>query len=153
GLDGDELGEVVDGVDGAGGVLDLPDDYGGDLDRVAVGVVDLGLRRLLVADPGRDHDALGERVHPLQPGLADGAAVLAEQLHDTRLAGHDGGEPGQHEGGDDKDENAEPDQRLSGSAALAIGQQDQRHPDQYQDDAKHQHEQARQESGRSLGHR
>jgi len=44
GLDGDELGEVVDGVDGAGGVAYLPDDHGGDLDRVAVGVVDLGLR-------------------------------------------------------------------------------------------------------------
>ena len=54
GLDRDELREVVDRVDGAGGVLDLPDDDGGDLDRVAVGVVDLGLRRLLVADPGRD---------------------------------------------------------------------------------------------------
>jgi hypothetical protein len=42
GLGGDELREVIDRVDGTGGVADLPDDHGGDLDRVAVGVVDLG---------------------------------------------------------------------------------------------------------------
>jgi hypothetical protein len=42
GLDRDE-GVVVDGVGGGGGVADLPDDDGGDLDRVAVGVVDPGL--------------------------------------------------------------------------------------------------------------
>jgi hypothetical protein len=35
---------MADGIDGAGGVADLPDDHGGDLDRVAIGVVDLGLR-------------------------------------------------------------------------------------------------------------
>src|SRR5262249_56715143 len=80
GLDGDELGVIVDGVGGAGGVGDLPDDHGGDLDRVAVGVVDLGLRRFLVADPGRYRDAAGERVDPLQARRADGASVAAEQL-------------------------------------------------------------------------
>jgi hypothetical protein len=66
-------GELVRQLPGdlIGVVADLPDDHGGDLDRVAVGVVDLGLRRLLVADPGRDLDPVGERVHPLQAGLAD----------------------------------------------------------------------------------
>src|ERR1035441_9507067 len=69
GRDGDERREVIDGIQGTGRIPDLPDDHGGDLDRVAVGVVDLGLRRFLVADPGGDRDAPGERVHPLQARL------------------------------------------------------------------------------------
>ena len=80
GLDGHELGVIVDRIGGLGRVGDLPDDDGGDLDRVAVGVVDLGLRRLMVADPGGHPDPAGQRVHPLQPRLAYRAAVLAEQL-------------------------------------------------------------------------
>ena len=95
---------------------------------------------------------LGERVHPLQAGLADGAAVPAEQLHDPRLAGHDGGEPAQHEAAGDDDQDAERYQRLSDPAALMTGQHEQRHPGQHQDDAQHQHAQAGHEPGRALGH-
>ena len=43
---------TIYGVDSAGSIGDLPYDHGGDLDRVALGVVDLGLRRFLVADRG-----------------------------------------------------------------------------------------------------
>jgi hypothetical protein len=45
GLGGDELGVVVDLEGGLRGVADLPDDDRGELDRVAVGVVDLEGRR------------------------------------------------------------------------------------------------------------
>jgi hypothetical protein len=78
GLDGDELGEVIDGVQGAGRVLNLPDDHGRDLDRVAVRVIHLGLSRLLVADPGGHLPPAGERVDPVQPRAPDGPAVPAE---------------------------------------------------------------------------
>ena len=54
GLGGDELQEVVDLEDGLRGVLDLPDHDRGELDRVAVGVVDLEDGGLVVADPGGD---------------------------------------------------------------------------------------------------
>jgi len=136
-----------------GGVADLPDDYGGDLDRVAVGVVDLRLRRFLVADPGRDRDAIGERVHPLQPGLADRAAVLAEQLDDAGLARRDGGQAAQHQGTGDKAKDAERYHRLRDAAMVVTCLYHQRHPGQQEDDAQHQHAQARQEPGRTLGHR
>ena len=153
GLDGDELGEVVDGVDGVGGVADLPDDHGRDLDRVAVGVVDLGLRRFLVADPGGDLDAFGERVHPLQAGLADRAAVLAEQLDDAGLARHDGGESAQHQGAGDEDKDAQQYHRLRDAAVVVTCLHGQCHPGQQDDDAQHQHAQAGPEPGRALGHR
>jgi hypothetical protein len=70
-------------------VLDLPDDHGGDLDRVPVGVVHLGGRALVVPDPDRHPPPAGERVDPVQPGLPDRAAVAAEQLDHASLAGHD----------------------------------------------------------------
>ena len=91
----DEGDEVLDAVGGLGAVAHLPHDDGGDLDRVAVGVVDLHGRRLLVADPDRDLAAHRERVHPAQAGGADRAPVAAEELDDPDLAGLDGGEPGQ----------------------------------------------------------
>jgi hypothetical protein len=150
GLDGDELREVVDGIDGAGGVADLPDDDGGDLDRVAVGVVDLGLCRLLVADPGRDHDPVGERVHPLQGGIADGAAVLAEQLDNARLAGHDGCQPAQREHGGEENKNADHYHRYRRSVLQVTRQHGQRYTPQQESDAQHQHPQTGQEPGRAL---
>ena len=97
GLDGDELRAVLDGVDGPSGVGDLPDHHGGDLDRVAVGVVDLGLRRLLVADPGRDRGARVNGFTQLHARVRT-VPVPAEQLHDPGLAGDDSGQPGQREG-------------------------------------------------------
>jgi hypothetical protein len=100
GLDPHETDEVVDGVDGLGGVLDLPDDDGRDLHRVAVGVVDLERRRLVVAYPGGDLAPQGERVDPAQAGGADRPAVPAEQGQDAGLAGGDGrqAEQGEHPG-------------------------------------------------------
>ena len=49
-----------------GGVDDAPDDDGGDLDRVAVVVVDLQVRALEVADAQRDPLLRVERVRPAQ---------------------------------------------------------------------------------------
>ena len=89
GLDGDELGEVIDRVECHGGVLDLPDDHGRDLDRVAVGIVDLRLCRLLVADPSRHLQPSGEWIDPLQAGVPDRPAVSAEQLDRACLTGDD----------------------------------------------------------------
>lgn len=63
-LGGDEGHEVVDGIDGAGAVLDLPDDHGRHFNGVAVGIVDLDRRTLLIADPHRHRATLGEGVHP-----------------------------------------------------------------------------------------
>src|SRR4029450_9743428 len=74
GLDGDELREVVDRVERLGGVLNLPDDHCGDLDRVAVGVIDLGHRGLLVADPGGHPPPAGGRGGPEAGGGPGGGA-------------------------------------------------------------------------------
>src|SRR5690606_39296207 len=54
GLGGDELHVVVHLEGGLGGVLHPPHHDGGELDRVAVGVVDLQDGRLVVAYPGGD---------------------------------------------------------------------------------------------------
>ena len=131
---------------------DLPDDHGGDLDRVAVGVVDLGLRRFLVADPGGDRDAAGERVHPLQAGVADGAAVATEQLDDACPPGDDRGETPQREGAGDKDQDAEQAQRPGDTVPLVTGHHDQCHPGEQQHNAQHQHAQAGHVPGLALGH-
>jgi hypothetical protein len=42
----------------------LPDHHGGDLDGVAIGIVDLGHGGLVVAWPGREPEAPGEGVDP-----------------------------------------------------------------------------------------
>ena len=80
GLHPDEVDEVVDSESGLGGVGHLPHHDGGDLDRVAVGVVDLGDRRLVVANAGGHFLAIGQRVDPAQAVRADRADVTAEQL-------------------------------------------------------------------------
>ena len=89
GLGRHELDEVVHRVQRQGGVVDLPHDHGRDLDRVAVGVVDLGQRGLVVADPGGYAAPDRERVDPAQAGFPDRAVVAAEQLHDAGLTGDD----------------------------------------------------------------
>jgi hypothetical protein len=118
GLDGHELDEVVDRVERLGRVLDLPDDHGGDLDRVAVGVVYLRERRLQVPDPGRDRYAVGKRVHPLQALVADRALVPAEELNDVRPARRDGGEAAEHEDRGNDEDDARPHQ--AGPAAIRM---------------------------------
>ena len=85
GLDGDEVCVVVHGVRRPRRVGDLPDDDGGDLDRVAVGVVDLEPVGLEVAHPDADPAADRQRQHPPEAGAAHGADVAAEELHDRRL--------------------------------------------------------------------
>jgi len=61
---------------------------------------------------------VGERIHPLQPRIADRAAVFAEQLDDPRLAGHDRRQATQAEPGNDQHDDAEPDQGRLGTAGL-----------------------------------
>ena len=90
GLDRNEVDEVVHGVGGLRRVGDLPDDDGGDLDGVAVRIVDLEVTGLEVADTDADPAAHGERRHPPEARTADGADVAAEELDDRGLPrGHD----------------------------------------------------------------
>ena len=84
GLDVDEMLEVVDLEQRLRRIRDLPDDDRGDLDRVAVVVVDLEARRLEVADTHGDLAALGQRVDPVQALLTDGPVVATEQHEDPR---------------------------------------------------------------------
>jgi hypothetical protein len=131
GLDGDELDEVVDLEHGPGGVGDLPDDDGGDLDRVAVGVVDLQHVGLVVADAGRDLAPLGERVDPAQPVGPDRALVAAEELDHAGLAGADRGEPDRDDQPGQEGQDAEDDRE--GPAARDPGDEQRgpaQHPEQ-----------------------
>ena len=95
GLDPHEVEVVVDGVQGTGGVGDLPDDDGGDLDGIAVGVVDLQVVRLEVPDPNAHVPPVGEGQDPRQAGPTHGADVTAEEPHDPGLAGLHDDERGQ----------------------------------------------------------
>jgi len=104
------------------------------------------------ADPGGDRDTPGERVHPLQARLADGAVVAPEQLDDACLPGDDRGQAGQREGAGDEDQDAHHDQRHGGAVTLVAGHHGKHHPGQQQHDARRQHAQAGHEPGRALGH-
>ena len=66
-LDVDVVLVVVHLEHGFGRVDDPPHDDGGDLDRVAIVVVDLEVRALEVADPQRDLRFCVERIGPAQP--------------------------------------------------------------------------------------
>src|SRR5258708_36247928 len=121
GLDSDELSEVVDRIYSLRGVPNLPDAHGRDLDWIAVSVVDLGLGRLEVANPGGNRDAAGKRIHPLQAGLAYGAAVTAEQLDHTGLSWRDGGQPGELQGANDQQSGPGPvKRRLHAGGVLGV---------------------------------
>ena len=91
----DEGNEVLHAVGGPSGVLHLPHHDGGDLDGVAVRIVDLHGRGLLIADPHRDPSADGKEVDPAQAGLPHRSPVAPEELDDAHLARLDGGETGQ----------------------------------------------------------
>ena len=94
GLDPHEVVVVVDGVDRARGVGHLPHDDRGDLDRVAVGVVDLQVVGLEVPDPDAQAPPVGQRNDPPQAGAPDGADVAAEEPDDLgmpRLHDHERG--------------------------------------------------------------
>src|SRR5581483_7668480 len=92
-----------------GGVDDLPDDDGGDLDRVAVEVVDLELARLEVAY-AQGHAALAvERVRPARAGIAHRADVAAEELEHLALVRRDGEEAAERDQQHDAEEDREQD--------------------------------------------
>src|SRR5258708_17344566 len=84
GLDSDELSEVVDRIYSLRGVPNLPDDHGRDLDWIAVSVVDLGLGRLEVANPGGNRDAAGKTTHPPPARPPHGGPGTARQPRPTR---------------------------------------------------------------------
>ena len=97
GLHGHEVVVVLDGVGRLGRVDHLPDDDGGDLDRIAVGVVDLQMVRLEVAHPQADGPAHGEGEHAPEARLGDGADVAAEELDDRGLPGWDDDQRRRHQ--------------------------------------------------------
>jgi hypothetical protein len=103
----DEVLVVVDVEERLGGVDDLPDDDAGDLDRIALAVVDLELLALEVADALRDALLHREGIHPAQPGVADGADVAAEERDDARLVRLHGEEARQDQQSGQQREHAE----------------------------------------------
>jgi hypothetical protein len=113
GLGGDEPGKVIDTVRCLGGVLDPPDDDRRDLDGVAVGVVDLGDGRLVVADSGGDPEPGRVRVNPVQAVGPYRPVVAAKQLDHAGLAGRDRGETARHAEGDREKHDAQYHLRLS----------------------------------------
>ena len=110
-LDVDEVVVIVDVEERLGRVDHLPDDDGGDLDRVARQVVDLEALALEVPDPERDGPLGEERVDPAEPRFADRAVVVAEELEDLRLVRIDGEEPEQAGDATDPDQRRQEDQR------------------------------------------
>ena len=80
-----EVLEVVDLENRLERVHHPPDDDGGDLDRIPVGVVDLEMGGLEVPHPERDRLLAEERVRPAQAGVALGAAIGPEQVEDASL--------------------------------------------------------------------
>ena len=100
GLDPHEIEVVLDGVERTRGIGDLPDDDGGDLHGIAVGVVDLQVVRLEVPDPNAHVPPVGEGQDPRQAGTTHGADVAAEKPHDPGLAGLHDDQRGQDDDGD-----------------------------------------------------
>ncbi len=143
GLGRHELDELVHRVESQRRVVDLPDDHGRDLDRVAVGVVDLGQRRFVVADPGRHPAALRERVDPAQAGFPDRAGVPAEQLDHTGFTGDDLEEAALRQDAREQQEHADDDQGHGPGAAGRLGQDQQPDRDQLGNDTEDEDRQAR----------
>ena len=141
GLRLDELLVGLDSEDGAGGVGHLPHDDGGDIDGVALQVVDLELTGLEVVDLDGDLLAGGQRQDEHHAGAAHGADVLAEELADAGLPGDD-----DHEGADQQhDHERDPHEpaddsghrpRLArvGGVDIGDGQNDQARHDRQQED-------------------
>ena len=104
GLGLDELLVGLDGEDGPGGVGHLPHDDGGDVDGVAVQVVDLELVGLEVVDLDGDPPAGGQWRDEHEARMAHGADVAAEKLAHAGLPGnHDGEAVEQGEGDEELD--------------------------------------------------
>ena len=96
-LDVHEVLVIVDLEDGVEGVDDPPDHHRRDLDRIAVGVVDLEVRGFEVAHPQGDRALGHEGVRPAQTAAALAAAIGAEQGEDPPLVRLDHEEPGEQE--------------------------------------------------------
>ena len=99
-LEADEVDIVLDVEAGLSCVDDLPVDDGGDLHRVADGVVDLEHVAVEVVDATRHRAAGGERVDPMPPVAADGALVPAEEYEHAGDVGLHQEEPVEHHNGD-----------------------------------------------------
>lgn len=110
GLDVDEVVVTVDFEGGFGGVDHAPDDDGGDLDGGAVVVVDFELVGFEVADAEGDFLFGVEGAGVFEAGVADGAAVGAEELEDAGFVGRDGEEPAGGEEREDEEGDAEEDE-------------------------------------------
>ena len=80
----------------------MPHDDGGDVDGVAVQVVDLELMGLEVVDLDGDPSAGGQWRNEYQTCMAYGADVAAEELTHAGLPGHHDGEAAEQRGGDEE---------------------------------------------------
>jgi hypothetical protein len=89
--------------------------------------------------------------HPLQARFADRATVPAEELHDTCPARHHRGEAAEDQHAAQDDQHAEDDQCGAEPPGLTSRQHDQPRPEEYQDNAEHQHPQPRYKAGRVFG--
>ena len=102
GLGVDEVVDVFYGEGGFGGVGDLPDDDGADVDGVAVEVVDFDGVGFKVADFDADFGGVAEWGDGSESGVADGADVASEELDDSGFAGADDAYAGEPEKAEDE---------------------------------------------------
>ena len=140
GLDVHEVLEVVDLEQRLGRVGHPPHDDGGDLDRVAVVVIDLELGGLEVAHPHGDATSFGQRVDPVQALLADRPVVAAEQDECAGFVGVDRREAAEADGREDDPEEQDPEaeQRQEPGAPLPHPAEDvDRVPDEQQHEQGH----------------
>ena len=94
-LDVHEVFVVVDLEQRLRSVDDLPDDDCGNLDRIAIEIVDLEFARLEIAN-AQGHAAFAvERIGPARTGVAHGADVAAEELQHFAFVRRDGEETGE----------------------------------------------------------
>ena len=129
-----------------GGVHHLPDDHGGDLDRIAVEVVDLQAVGLEVAHAQRDAAAAGERVDPVPTLFLDRADVAAEQQDDARLVRRDDLVAEQVQERADRAQDAE-DQRRRGKHMLVGDADETQDCDDHEDQRHSEHDESGQGSG------
>src|SRR5580704_15945784 len=80
-----EVEVVLDGIRRFRRVHDLPDHDRGDLYGVAVGIIDLQVIGLEIADAHTDAAAHRERQYPPETRSGHGADITSEELDDGRL--------------------------------------------------------------------
>ncbi len=120
-LDGHEVLIALDVEDGLGRIDDVPDDDGGDLDRVAQGVVDLDRLAVEVED-AQGHLLLDdEGIGPEEAGRPGGADVLAEEGEDLGLVGVDEEEAAEGHEDEDASEDGDDHPGSSGRTMSDVG--------------------------------